>query len=209
MAIITKKCHMSNLLVSNTAKRLGIKNVPTRVQTENMSILIEQIINPLIKRFGGIQINSGFRSKKLNKAVGGARNSSHMTGQAVDLTVPGISPSEVCDWIFNNLAYDQLINEFDRWVHISFKNNQDNRNQDLKAIKYKYKGKKVKTKYVGIVFNLRGNNHEELEKKPENVTEILVQEHAESIKVEDSVTTLNEGIYKFISLIRKIFGLRK
>jgi zinc D-Ala-D-Ala carboxypeptidase len=83
-------------------------------------------------------VNSGFRGPKLNKAIGGARNSQHLTGQAADIEIPGLDNKVVFDWIKDNLDFDQLILEFYKpgipdsgWVHVSW-SNKKNRKQVIK-----------------------------------------------------------------------------
>lgn len=68
-----------------------------------------------------ITVSSGYRSRALNRAVGGARTSAHLTGHAVDFNCYGFGrPIEVCRAIAeSDLAFDQLIEE-GGWVHISF-----------------------------------------------------------------------------------------
>ena len=69
-----------------------------------------------------ILISSGYRSPALNAAIGGARNSQHMLGQAADFTAPRFGPVAAVFAALqrSGIAYDQLIVEFGRWVHISF-----------------------------------------------------------------------------------------
>lgn len=67
-------------------------------------------------------VSSGYRCPALNKAVGGQPNSQHMLGEAADIICPGFgAPSVVASRLIDSgIDYDQLILEFDRWVHISF-----------------------------------------------------------------------------------------
>lgn len=70
-----------------------------------------------------IMINSAFRSKKVNDAVGSSDKSQHRLGCAADIRVVGMTPDEVVKAIkASNLGYDQLIREFNRWTHISVPN---------------------------------------------------------------------------------------
>ena len=65
--------------------------------------------------------SSGYRNYLVNKLVGGASNSQHTRGQALDFTVPGMSVPDVISFINKTgIEYDQLINEYGKWVHISF-----------------------------------------------------------------------------------------
>lgn len=67
-----------------------------------------------------IMINSAFRSKAVNDAVGSKDTSQHRLGCAADIRVPGMTPDAVCKaLIASGLPYDQIIREFDSWVHIS------------------------------------------------------------------------------------------
>ena len=68
-------------------------------------------------------VNSAFRCKAVNDAVGSKDTSQHRIGCAADIRVPGMTPDEVVKAIMSaGLPYDQLIREFDRWTHISVTN---------------------------------------------------------------------------------------
>jgi len=70
-----------------------------------------------------IMVNSAFRSKQVNDAVGSKDTSQHRVGAAADLRVPGMTPDQVVKAIIaSKLGYDQVIREFDRWTHISIPN---------------------------------------------------------------------------------------
>jgi len=65
-------------------------------------------------------INSAYRGPAVNEKVGGSKSSQHMVGCAADLRIPGMNPDQVCRAIIEaDLPFDQLIREFDSWVHIS------------------------------------------------------------------------------------------
>jgi hypothetical protein len=71
-------------------------------------------------------INSAFRSKKVNDAVGSRDTSQHRIGCAADIRVPGMTPDQVVKAIIaSGISYDQVIREFDRWTHISIPNSVD------------------------------------------------------------------------------------
>ena len=73
-----------------------------------------------------IMINSAFRSKAVNDAVGSSDKSQHRRGCAADLRVPGMTPDAVVSAIIKSkLPYDQVIREFDRWTHVSIPNTAD------------------------------------------------------------------------------------
>ena len=73
-------------------------------------------------------INSAFRSKAVNDAVGSKDSSQHRIGCAADIRVPGMTPDEVVKAVMvAGLGYDQIIREFDRWTHISIPNNPEDK----------------------------------------------------------------------------------
>jgi hypothetical protein len=72
-------------------------------------------------------VNSAFRSKLVNDAVGSKDTSQHRVGCAADIRVPGVTPDEVVQAVIaSGLPYDQIIREFDRWTHISIPNSINN-----------------------------------------------------------------------------------
>ena len=117
---------INELTKSSTAQRLHINNNPTQEVKDNLNALIDNVLDPLRELYGKpIIVNSGYRSFKLNKAVGGAKNSQHLVGQASDIrTVQNTKESnkELFELIKNSkLPFDQLINEYDyNWVHVSY-----------------------------------------------------------------------------------------
>lgn len=115
---------IKELCRSTKAKKLGIDNTPTDKDVENMTRLINRVLDPLREAYGeAITVNSGYRSPALNKAVGGVKSSQHMTGEAADITVGTKEGNKwLFDYIKDNLPYDQLIDEYDySWVHVSYK----------------------------------------------------------------------------------------
>lgn len=117
---------INELTKSSTAWRLHINNNPTQEVKDNLNKLIDNVLDPLRELYGKpIIVNSGYRCIKLNKAIGGAKNSQHLVGQASDIrTVQNTKESnkELFDLIKNSkLPFDQLINEYDyNWVHVSY-----------------------------------------------------------------------------------------
>jgi hypothetical protein len=99
-------------------------NTPNEAEKANLRRLaafLEQVKGLL----GGkpIMVNSAFRSKQVNDAVGSKDSSQHRVGCAADIRVPGMTPDEVVRAVIaSNLGYDQVIREFDRWTHISVPN---------------------------------------------------------------------------------------
>ena len=124
---------------SNTAKRLGISNEMSEKHLGNMQRLIDNLIQPLRDGIGPIRISSGYRSPKLNKAIGGSTRSQHSKAEALDLQYWSggkMNNKVIYDWILDSgLEFDQMINEFDfSWIHVSLKKNS-NRRQVLEAYK--------------------------------------------------------------------------
>jgi hypothetical protein len=100
------------------------ENTPNEQELENLKRLA-QFLEAVKKVLGGkpIMVNSAFRSKQVNDAVGSKDTSQHRIGCAADLRVPGMTPDEVVKAVMaSDLGYDQVIREFDRWTHISVPN---------------------------------------------------------------------------------------
>lgn len=125
---------IAELCRSNTGEKLGIENVPNSFQKANMENLINHLLDPIRQMWGKpIIVNSGFRCVKLNKTVGGAKNSEHMSGCAADITTGNKADNKkMFDMIRNSsLEWRQLIDESGfSWVHISY-NQSDNKKQVL------------------------------------------------------------------------------
>lgn len=124
---------MSELIHSETAISHNINNMPDINSLDNMLDLIHYVLNPIRERIKKpMIITSGYRCKKVNELVGGKDTSQHLKGQAVDFVIEGMKPSEIVNFIRNMyIEYDQLINEYDKWVHISY-NKGNNRQQSFK-----------------------------------------------------------------------------
>ena len=144
---LSKNFSRAEIEHSNTAKRLGISNEMSDKHLENMQRVIDNLIQPMRDAIGPIRISSGYRSPKLNKAIGGSSRSQHSKGEALDLQFweKGKMNNKVnYDWVLESgVEFDQMINEFDySWIHISLKS-RENRSQILEA----YKNEKGKTAY--------------------------------------------------------------
>lgn len=114
---------MSELITSDTANIRKINNMPDINSLDAMLDLIVFCLQPLRERLKKpVIITSGYRSREVNKIVGGAQNSQHTRGQAVDIVVNGLTPAQLTDFIVaqKDIPFDQLINEYDRWTHISY-----------------------------------------------------------------------------------------
>ena len=124
---------------SETASRRGIDNTPSIAVIENLRLLCENVLQPLRDKYGkSINITSGYRSPKLNKAIGGSSTSQHCFGQAADIQVDKKDYLKVWE-LLKTLPFDQIIWEFGTegaadWIHVSFVQGK-NRGQKLKAVK--------------------------------------------------------------------------
>ena len=108
---------------SQTVIRHGTINKVDARQTKALMDLCMNVFEPLqslVRKFTNIQL--GLRNPIVNSLVGGSTTSQHIKGQAADINVEGITSSELFDLIRNSsLPYDQVIDEFSSWVHISYK----------------------------------------------------------------------------------------
>lgn len=146
MAQITANFSMEELIA--TSKKAP--NIPNEQQAKNIIDLVENILQPARDLIGvPIVITSGFRSKQVNRLVGGAPTSQHCAnnGAAADLVCPQKSNRLLFEIIRDNLPFDQLIWEFGTdsepaWVHVSY-----NRNKGRKQVLKAYKSEKGSTKY--------------------------------------------------------------
>lgn len=113
---------LDELIVSQEAARAGIDNTPPAEARENLERLA-QALEELRALLGGgpVLITSGYRCPELNARIGGSPTSAHVEGRAADLIAPAFgSPFEVSQRIAaSSLAFDQLIHEFGRWVHVA------------------------------------------------------------------------------------------
>ena len=110
---------LDELTLSQTAARRGIDNTPYPQELENLKKLAEVLerVRALVGK--PIIVSSGFRNEAVNRAVGGSKTSAHMSGLAADINCPGVSPAALAHIIkSSSIEFDQLILEFDRWVHI-------------------------------------------------------------------------------------------
>ncbi len=123
---------MSELIYSKTALENKIYNMPRLDELDNLLELIINVLQPIREHFNSeVIINSGYRNQKLNAIVNGAKNSQHLKGQASDFTVKNHTIDEVINWIKDNLVFDQLINEYDKWIHVSYNSRGINRKEVL------------------------------------------------------------------------------
>lgn len=151
---ISKHLSLAEVIRSESAKRAGISNMPTKEHIENFKILAKNIFEPIREHYAvPVYISSGYRSKALNNAIGGSKNSQHSKGEAIDIDMDGsnnnVTNADIFNFIKDNLEFDQLIWEFGTdknpdWVHVSY-SKVKNRRQILKAVR-----NNGKTSYVSL-----------------------------------------------------------
>ena len=125
---VTMHFTIEEMYASQTAKKLGIDNKPNVQHMINLVYLCAYVLEPLrLAMNEPIKIGSGYRCRKLNKAVGGVDNSQHTKGQAADLCIDGDLKKgrKWFEYIRDHLPFDQLIWEKNPktgsyWVHVSF-----------------------------------------------------------------------------------------
>lgn len=109
---------LNEMLVSQTAARKGISNLPNEGQVKRMKFLCNYILEPIRKGLrlkknpkAYVIITSGFRTEELNKAIGGSKTSQHMKGEAVDFYAYGVKLFDVFKYIIcdSGIEFDQCI----------------------------------------------------------------------------------------------------
>lgn len=139
---LSKHFTLSEFVSSQAAARRGIDNTPNAQQIQKLKELCEKVLEPVRAHFGKpIVVSSGFRSQRVNAAIGGSSTSQHTRGEAVDFEIPGVPNAEVAEYIVKNLDFDQVILEFytsgvpdSGWVHCSY-TSSSNRKSVLTAVK--------------------------------------------------------------------------
>ena len=126
-------------MYSATAERLKLDNTPTEKEVEYLRKLANEVLQPIRDKWGSpIVVTSGFRSEKVNKAVGGVKNSQHRLGQAADLKIGSKNQNKalfnfILDMIKKGeVRVGQLIDEYNySWIHCSLPREGKTNNQIL------------------------------------------------------------------------------
>jgi zinc D-Ala-D-Ala carboxypeptidase len=121
MTQLTPHFALEEFLRSETAARLGWKIEPTEQERAQLLRLSSIILEPIRLRVDkSVHVLSGLRPRGLNTFIGGAKNSEHIYGRAADIEVEGYTPMQLAMLIIEmGLPFNQLILEFDQWVHVS------------------------------------------------------------------------------------------
>lgn len=125
MTQLTKNFTLEEFTDSQTAARKGIDNVPAARSQERKNLQRTAETMEEVRAILGdkpVLISSGYRSPQVNAAVGGSKSSAHMSGLAADFSCPGFgTPRAICKKLqphMKELGVDQLIHEYDTWVHL-------------------------------------------------------------------------------------------
>jgi len=120
---LTPNFTLEELIQSEMAERKGLDNTPNADVKANL-VRLAKFLEEIRRVLGRpIMVNSAYRSPEVNTAIGSKPTSQHCIGCAADIRVPGLTPDNVVKEIIKtNLEYDQLIREFDSWVHVSIPN---------------------------------------------------------------------------------------
>lgn len=116
---------LEELTYSDIAKRHSLNNTPDKFTIGNLT-RVAALLEDVRDLFNQpIRINSGYRSITVNSLLGSKPTSQHCIGCAADIHIDGLTPDQIVKKIIkSDLQYDQLIREFDSWVHISVPNGE-------------------------------------------------------------------------------------
>jgi len=121
MTKLTEHFTLEELTVTDHREFDNTPNDAEKANLKRLALFLEQVKEVL----GGkpIMVNSAFRCKAVNDAVGSKDTSQHRIGCAADIRVPSMTPDQVVKAVIaSEIKYDQIIREFDRWTHISVPN---------------------------------------------------------------------------------------
>lgn len=117
---------IKELCFSETALRNNINNAPGKQELENIIYTIKGMENVRkLLNNNPIFISSGYRCLAVNELLNSKKTSAHVKGLACDFVCRKFgSPKEIVKKIVeSNIEFDQVIEEYDSWVHIAFSKN--------------------------------------------------------------------------------------
>jgi uncharacterized protein YcbK (DUF882 family) len=133
MMQLSEHFHLSEFVRSQTADAMGWANTPPPEAVRRLHMLCLRVLEPIRKQAGcPILVTSGYRSLKLNRAIGGSDTSSHIDGQAADIYAACMDAAQLKELILRTVPeFDQLyLHRKNNFVHISYRVG-NNRNQVL------------------------------------------------------------------------------
>lgn len=121
MTALSEHFTLEELSTSEIALRKGLGNLPGEDEIAYLKRLCEELLEPARLLLGvPLHINSGYRSRAVNKAVGGSVMSAHTYGRAADFVPVGLALKDAFDMLrTSKLPYDQLLAECNSWLHIA------------------------------------------------------------------------------------------
>lgn len=141
MGTISKDFSYREFERSEVADAKHICNVITSFEVrDSILALAENVLQPLRDAWGKpLKVNSGYRCKALNAAVGGVPTSQHVKGEAADIAAG--DPVKLARLAVKlGLPFDQMI-LYPTFVHFSHKLNGEQRGQI--CYNWRYEGEKV------------------------------------------------------------------
>jgi len=121
---VTPHFTLAELTVTDHRSLDNTPDADALANLRRLALFLEKVKDVL----GGkpVMVNSAYRSKAVNDAVGSSDRSQHRLGCAADIRVPGMAPDAVVRAVMaSKLAYDQVIREFDSWTHLSIPSSPD------------------------------------------------------------------------------------
>ncbi|AWY19542.1 D-Ala-D-Ala carboxypeptidase family metallohydrolase [Moraxella bovis] len=116
---ITEHFSLAELTRSNTAVRENINNTPHDIALQNLKASAKNLWQPVRELLNApVLVSSGYRSERLNNRIGGAKNSAHKYGLAIDFIAPRFGNTRkiakflVAELTARNIKFDQIILEF-------------------------------------------------------------------------------------------------
>lgn len=140
-AYVSKNFQYWELVSSDKAVRLGIKNVPTEAEWNNLEYLVKNGLQPLRDILGKpVTLNSAFRCKALNDAVGSTDTSFHRIGCGADIDSDTVPLMEILEAAYNLPQWSEIIAEYFPygWVHLGMRKGDDRKMLKLKDPKHNY-----------------------------------------------------------------------
>jgi len=154
ITFITNNFTYKEMVFSETAIRHGLDNTPNEEQIANYRALCSEVMEKVRSIYGKpVTVTSGFRSQAVNKKIKSKPTSAHTRGEAIDFFIHGVCLGHIMNEVISreDIHYDQIILEFNEWIHISHVRNGINRRQALRTQVVStpsVKGSKSKTIYV-------------------------------------------------------------